>query len=45
MQAADFQKVLQNDFLLYNSNYKDEVFNKYKDICSDMRVTAYQKNI
>ena len=45
MLALIFKKVLQNDFLLYNSNYKDEIYNKYKDICSDMRATAYLKNI
>ena len=45
MLAANFQKVLQNDFLLYNSNYKDEIYNQYDGICTDMRVTSYQKNI
>jgi len=45
MSEKGFNKVLQNDFLLYNSNYKDEVFDLYKDKCSDMRATAYQKAI
>lgn len=45
MIESGFKKILQNDFLLYNSNYKSEVFNDYKDKCTDMRVTAYQKNI
>ncbi|MDA9866932.1 class I SAM-dependent methyltransferase [Gammaproteobacteria bacterium] len=45
MKKNGFSKVLQNDFLLYNSNYKNEVFNKYKDKLTDMRATAYQKNI
>tara|TARA_B100000768_G_scaffold67442_1_gene64867 strand:+ start:8144 stop:8929 length:786 start_codon:yes stop_codon:yes gene_type:complete len=45
MSEKGLKKVLQNDFLLYNKNYKDEIFNKYKDTCTDMRVSAYQKNI
>jgi ubiquinone/menaquinone biosynthesis C-methylase UbiE len=45
MSEKGLKKVLQNDFLLYNNNYKDEIFNKYKDTCKDMRVSAYQKNI
>ena len=45
MKQNSFQKVLQNDFLLYNSNYKDEVFNDFKDKVTDMRVTAYQNSI
>ena len=44
MKQNSFQKVFQNDFLLYNSNYKNEMFNDYKDKVTDMRVTAYQKN-
>jgi|TARA_B110000459_G_C16613419_1_gene497456 ubiquinone/menaquinone biosynthesis C-methylase UbiE len=42
--AAGFKKILQNDFLLYNNNYKKEVYDKYKDKCTDMRVAAYRKN-
>lgn len=42
MEQNGFQKVLQNDFLLYNSNYKDEVYDAFKDQCTDMRATAYQ---
>ena len=45
MSEKGLQKVLQNDFLLYNKNYKEHIYYEYKDICTDMRVTAYQKNL
>ena len=44
MSEKGLKKVLQNDFLLYNKNYLEHVFNEYKDVCTDMRVTAYQKS-
>ena len=45
MTENGFNKILQNDFLLYNRNYKDKIYNKYKSICTDMRATAYQKAV
>ena len=45
MSERGLKKVLQNDFLLYNKNYKEHIYHEYKDICTDMRVTAYQKNL
>ena len=45
MEKGGFEKIFQNDFLLYNKNYKDEIFDKYKKVCTDMRATAYQKKV
>lgn len=45
MEKGGFKKIFQNDFLLYNRNYKDEVFDEYKKVCTDMRATAYQKKV
>ena len=45
MTENGFIKILQNDFLLYNRNYKDKIYNKYKSICTDMRAAAYQKEV
>ena len=38
-----FQVVVKNDYLLCNKLYRQEIYNEYKDKCSDTRVMAFRK--
>jgi ubiquinone/menaquinone biosynthesis C-methylase UbiE len=43
MKSWSCQTVLCKDYLHYNKQYREDVYRKYQDVCSDMRVMAFRK--
>jgi ubiquinone/menaquinone biosynthesis C-methylase UbiE len=44
LEAMGFEVVVEEDYLLYRSLYRREVYDRYADRCSDTRVMAFRKN-
>ena len=38
-----FEVVISDDFLLYKKLYRAEIYDEYKDLCTDMRIMAFRK--
>ncbi len=41
--GAGFETVLKEDYLLYRQGCREDIYLKYKDLCSDMRIFAARK--
>jgi ubiquinone/menaquinone biosynthesis C-methylase UbiE len=43
MESLDFEVVLVKDYLLFNRLYKPDVYEEYKDKCTDTRIMGFRK--
>lgn len=44
MRCADLDVILEEDYLLYRKLYRRDVYERYQDRCTDMRVMIFRRN-